>query len=120
MMIIILSGLIVVQWLTIYRQLYHIARYRRLALALLQQRQRRAVRTHSLRRVASHPYHNAISGWLALQQVGKTMPDGAHRRAVWQGMDSLKAIIRLTLDDYPRTMRATFLQALGSCRGGEQ
>lgn len=118
MMIIILSGLIVVQWLTIYRQLNHIARYRRLALAL-QQRQRQAVRTRSLRRVPSHPYHNAISGWLALQQVGKTMPDGAHRRAVWQGMDSLKAIIRQTLDDYPRTMRSTFLQAVGSCRGGE-
>lgn len=110
MLIIVLSGLIVVQCLTIYfqnrllsRQRNHIQRWRR-------QRRVREDRERPLRMLATDPSRNAIGGWLALQQVEKTMPEGANRRAIIQGMRSLENVIWVTMDDYPQEILVSFFR----------
>lgn len=118
-MLFMLCCLIVLQYLTVCRQNRQLSRQRRIIRQLLQQRRVWSIKAQRLRKLADNPYCNAIRGWLALQQVVKTLPDGEVYRALWQGMDSLKAVIRLTPADYTQAERTAFSRVAGIPMGGK-
>ncbi|KAB0545784.1 hypothetical protein [Pantoea stewartii] len=107
-MIIILCSLIVIQWLAVWRLNHTVSRLKLRCQDAEQERRRCLSYIGRLRDLAHDPNRNAIGGWLCLCAVEREIASEEIRLNVWQAMDALKAIIRITYDDYPVALQERF------------
>lgn len=107
-MIITLCSLIVIQWLAVWRLNRYATRLKQRCLNAEQERRRCLAYIDRLRELAHDPNRNAIGGWLCLCAVEREIASEETRLNVWQAMDALKAIIRITYDDYPVALQERF------------
>nr|WP_279078449.1 hypothetical protein [Hafnia alvei] len=115
-MILILSLLVIVQWLAVYRLNDYLAQKNHSIRELKEDVIKYKEYINRIRRVAQHPTRNAIQGWLNLQSLEQELKNTPKYSEVniylWKAMDSLKDIIKVMQKEFPESMLTQFKQVL--------